>query len=508
MVICCAAPNCTNRQGKGKRGTVSFHRFPLKDPARLTQWTDALQRSNWTPGPYSFLCSDHFSPDNFVPRMPDQHPLLKPSAVPCIFQGSRENKKRGVTRQCVLGVAKRKKLTKKRPFSINQEDISGNQALTESTSQTSIIISDDFKDSSCLLISGVSTSTPTACKFISSLHSYSSSSKSSSISLRETAMTVLPPTMDMRTDNICEQPSYAETNLSSYVEVSGVFPSQVEASGDFHCHIQDSNKNSSGNEPPQTLPHYIDVHCESSELSQEEAKEPRHLTDERVTYPLLEEECDSYSLQAINSLHSYCCSSQKPLSSRRNHLRKKTWQTDRPTEEQRWNTSIPTAQGSPPLHPAVTPLSWMLGSWVSEPTGEGEFPTIQPFRYTEEVSITHAGQPMLNFMFWASNPETGKALHRESGFIRIKPGTNHVAFICAQNLGIVEIEEGEVQGQQLCLSSQSISRTSFASEPYVEQISRTFRLTPEGKLEQTVSMATSNQPLTPHLHVTYRKVTS
>ncbi|XP_077007864.1 uncharacterized protein LOC143675678 [Tamandua tetradactyla] len=39
------------------------------------------------------------------------------------------------------------------------------------------------------------------------------------------------------------------------------------------------------------------------------------------------------------------------------------------------------------------------------------------------------------------------------------------------------------------------------------QITRKFRLNSEGKLEQTVSMATTTQPLTQHLHVTYRKVT-
>ncbi|XP_053315007.1 peroxynitrite isomerase THAP4 isoform X2 [Spea bombifrons] len=167
-----------------------------------------------------------------------------------------------------------------------------------------------------------------------------------------------------------------------------------------------------------------------------------------------------------------------------------------------------SSAGQTPLNPAVVPLAWMLGSWVSEPAGEGEFPTIAPFRYKEELVISHVGQPMLNFTSCASDPETGKALHRECGFIQIKPGTSQVAFICAQNIGVVEIEEGEVQGEQLTLTSLSLNRISFAKEPYVEQISRNFRLTSEGKLVQTVSMATSTQPLAPHLHVTYRRLSS
>lgn len=39
MVICCAAVNCSNRQGKGEKRAVSFHRYaarpPRPRPARL-----------------------------------------------------------------------------------------------------------------------------------------------------------------------------------------------------------------------------------------------------------------------------------------------------------------------------------------------------------------------------------------------------------------------------------------------------------------------------------------
>ena len=38
--------------------------------------------------------------------------------------------------------------------------------------------------------------------------------------------------------------------------------------------------------------------------------------------------------------------------------------------------------------------------------------------------------------------------------------------------GIVEVEEGEVNGQELCIASHSIARISFAKEPHVEQVSR------------------------------------
>ncbi|XP_001497799.3 peroxynitrite isomerase THAP4 isoform X3 [Equus przewalskii] len=161
----------------------------------------------------------------------------------------------------------------------------------------------------------------------------------------------------------------------------------------------------------------------------------------------------------------------------------------------------------PKMNPVVEPLSWMLGTWLSDPPGAGTFPTLQPFQYLEEVHISHVGQPMLNFSFNAFHPDTRKPMHRECGFIRLQPDTNKVAFVSAQNTGIVEVEEGEVNGQELCIASHSIARISFAKEPHVEQITRKFRLNSEGKLEQTVSMATTTQPMTQHLHITYKKVT-
>lgn len=38
-----------------------------------------------------------------------------------------------------------------------------------------------------------------------------------------------------------------------------------------------------------------------------------------------------------------------------------------------------------------------------------------------------------------------------------------------------------------------------------DQISRHIQLKPDGRLEQTVSMALEGQPLTQHLHITYRR---
>ncbi|XP_064848377.1 THAP domain-containing protein 4 isoform X1 [Oncorhynchus masou masou] len=157
------------------------------------------------------------------------------------------------------------------------------------------------------------------------------------------------------------------------------------------------------------------------------------------------------------------------------------------------------------LNPALLALDWLLGVWESDEPGEGSFSSIPPFRYNERLHFSHVGQPVINFMFNAFHAENKKPMHRECGFIRIQPGGNRVAFIIAQNSGLVEIEEGDLTGQQLTLHTHALARTSFAKEPHVQQISRVFQLRPDGKLEQTVSMAMEGGPLMQHLHITYRR---
>ena len=48
---------CTNRYRKGSN--VKFYRFPTC-PDRRRRWIAALNRKNWTPNEFSWLCSEHF----------------------------------------------------------------------------------------------------------------------------------------------------------------------------------------------------------------------------------------------------------------------------------------------------------------------------------------------------------------------------------------------------------------------------------------------------------------
>eukprot|EP00058_Branchiostoma_floridae_P007443 XP_002592931.1 hypothetical protein BRAFLDRAFT_65518 [Branchiostoma floridae] len=168
---------------------------------------------------------------------------------------------------------------------------------------------------------------------------------------------------------------------------------------------------------------------------------------------------------------------------------------------------------APPLHDALKPLAWLLGTWRGE-EGKGDYPTIKDFKYKEEVKFDHVGQPNLHlhnnsqcYMFCSSHYETGKPLHREKGFLKIQPGTSHLALVNTQNVGIVELSEGEVKGQEIMLESHTIGRMTFGKDPAVTKIQRTFRLVDADTLEQVVHMETSaTAPAQHHLSIQYKKV--
>ena len=79
----CAAYNCSNASHKLACKNVSFHIFP-NDPDLRRQWILATKRKSFNPGKFSYLCSDHFSLESFVPDISVRK--LFPNAVPISFE--------------------------------------------------------------------------------------------------------------------------------------------------------------------------------------------------------------------------------------------------------------------------------------------------------------------------------------------------------------------------------------------------------------------------------------
>ena len=57
MVKSCCAVGCVNHLTKGS--SLSFYRFPT-DNDRRRRWISAINRKDWRPTQYSYVCSAHF----------------------------------------------------------------------------------------------------------------------------------------------------------------------------------------------------------------------------------------------------------------------------------------------------------------------------------------------------------------------------------------------------------------------------------------------------------------
>ncbi len=149
------------------------------------------------------------------------------------------------------------------------------------------------------------------------------------------------------------------------------------------------------------------------------------------------------------------------------------------------------------VHPDLGALSGLLGAWAGE--GEGMYPTIDPFRYREEVVFGHAGKPFLAYRQATVNLATGLAAHAEAGYLRaVAPG--RVELVLAHPTGIVELSEGEVLeqvgGLTLHLVSTAVPLTATAKQ--VTSIERRISVVGD-TLRYQVAMAAMGQPHQHHL---------
>ena len=92
------------------------------------------------------------------------------------------------------------------------------------------------------------------------------------------------------------------------------------------------------------------------------------------------------------------------------------------------------------LHPAVAHLAPLLGTWRGG--GRGDYPTIEAFDYTEEVTIGHAGKPFLAYSQRTKSAD-GSPLHAECGYWR-PDGDRGLEMLVVHPSGIGEMLVGEV----------------------------------------------------------------
>jgi THAP domain-containing protein 4 len=155
-------------------------------------------------------------------------------------------------------------------------------------------------------------------------------------------------------------------------------------------------------------------------------------------------------------------------------------------------------------HPEVAELvAGLVGVWTG--AGEGQYPTIESFRYREMTAFSERpDHPALHFdqRTWKQTPEGEAVSHWETGLLRISSdGT--VRLHDAQP-GRVEAMAGtwarQGSGWEISLSS-----VGYAGDDRVVTTSRTFRLNP-GELTYEMQMeTTSTGELSLHLSARLQK---
>ena len=155
-------------------------------------------------------------------------------------------------------------------------------------------------------------------------------------------------------------------------------------------------------------------------------------------------------------------------------------------------------------HPDLEALSFLLGRW--EGAGIGGYPTIESFRFGQEISFSHNGKPFLIYTSrtWRLDEEgrIGSPLGTEAGYWRPRPDSQ-IEVMLAHPTGIVEIYLGEVSGTRIEMATDVVARTATAKE--VTAGHRLYGLA-GGDLAYAYDMAAVGQGLQPHLSAQLKRV--
>jgi hypothetical protein len=147
------------------------------------------------------------------------------------------------------------------------------------------------------------------------------------------------------------------------------------------------------------------------------------------------------------------------------------------------------------LHEDLRPVAFLLGTWRGE--GHGEYPTIEPFAYGEELTFEDVGDAYLAYSQRSWDPGDGAPLHLERGFLR--PGDEGAwELALAHPLGLTEVARGTLEGQALAFASLTggIGRTATGLD--VTAMARRYRVE-DDTLSYEIAMATGSTPMTRHL---------
>lgn len=154
------------------------------------------------------------------------------------------------------------------------------------------------------------------------------------------------------------------------------------------------------------------------------------------------------------------------------------------------------------LHPLCEPLRPLLGVWRG--SGHGEYPTIEPFDYDEEITFAHAGKPFVSYMQRTTLASTGLPSHSEAGYLRAV-GDDTYEFVISSPTGLVEIDRAVVtSGSELTID---VTASAVHRTPSAKSVTALVRriVIDDDVLRYDFSMAAMGQPLTHHLRAELRR---
>jgi THAP4-like, heme-binding beta-barrel domain len=155
-------------------------------------------------------------------------------------------------------------------------------------------------------------------------------------------------------------------------------------------------------------------------------------------------------------------------------------------------------------HPAIAPLSFLLGRW--EGAGVVGYPTIESVNFGQEISFGHNGKPFLTYSSrtWLLDADgnIGRPLAVEVGFWRPQPD-NRLEVLLTHPTGITEIYLGEISGTKIEMATDAVMRTATAKE--VTAGKRLYGMI-SADLAYAFDLAAVGQPLQPHLSAQLKRV--
>jgi THAP4-like, heme-binding beta-barrel domain len=152
-------------------------------------------------------------------------------------------------------------------------------------------------------------------------------------------------------------------------------------------------------------------------------------------------------------------------------------------------------------------LSWLIGRWGG--IGEGQYPTIAPFRFEQIVEFACDGRPFLEYrsVSWIVDDANNRIrpAATESGYWRPLP-ENGVEIVMSHPTGFVETWHGKVSvgaianaritAAKIELHTDAVVRLQSAKE--LDAGSRLYGLV-EGRLLWTYDMKAVGEPMQNHL---------